>query len=39
MSKELEVERLRKENAELKAQVTAYRNVVKQMNSFLNGDD
>ena len=39
MSKELEVERLRKENAELKAQVTAYRNVVKQMNSFLKGDD
>ena len=35
MSKELEVERLRKENAELKAKVTALQNVVNGMNSFL----
>lgn len=38
MSKELEVEKLREENAQLRAEVTAYKNVVKQMNSFLNGD-
>ena len=35
MSKELEIERLQKENAELKAKVTALQNVVNGMNSFL----
>jgi hypothetical protein len=36
MSKEtIEVERLRKENAELKAKVTALQNVVNGINSFL----
>jgi len=38
MSKELEVERLQKENAQLRAKVTALTNVVNGMNSFLNGD-
>ena len=35
MSKELEIERLQKENAELKAKVTALQNVVNGINSFL----
>ena len=38
MSKEVEIERLKQENAELKAKVTALENVVNGMNSFLNGD-
>lgn len=38
MSKELEIERLQKENAELKAKVTALENVVSGMNTFFNGD-
>ena len=39
MSKEMtEVERLLKENAQLRAKVTALENVVNGMNSFLNGD-
>ena len=39
MSKELEIERLQKENAELKAKVTALQNVVNGMNSFLTEGD
>ena len=35
MSKEVEIERLKQENAELKAKVTALENVVNGMNSFL----
>ena len=38
MSKELEIERLQKENAELKAKVTALQNVVSGMNTFFKGD-
>ena len=38
MSKELEIERLQKENAELKAKVTALENVVSGMNTFFKGD-
>jgi len=38
MSKELEIERLQKENAELKAKVTALENVVNGMNTFFNRD-
>ena len=35
MSKEVEIERLKQENAKLKAEVTALKNVVNGMNSFL----
>ena len=38
MSKEVEIERLKQENAELKAKVTALENVVNGMNTFFNGD-
>ncbi len=38
MSKEVEIERLQKENAELKAKVTALENVVNGMNTFFKGD-
>lgn len=38
MSKELEIERLQKENAELKAKVTALENVVSGMNTFFKGE-
>ena len=38
MSKENEVERLQKENAQLRAEVTALKNVVNGMNTFFKGD-
>ena len=38
MSKELEIERLQKENAELKAKVTALENVVSGINTFYEED-
>ena len=38
MSKELEIERLKQENAQLRARVTALENVVNGINSFLEGD-
>ena len=38
MSKELEIERLQKENAELKAKVTALENVVSGMTTYFKGE-
>ena len=38
MSKEVEIERLKQENAELKAEVTALKNVVNGMNTFFKGE-
>ena len=38
MSKENEVERLQKENAQLRAEVTALKNVVNGMNTFFKGE-
>ena len=39
MSKEELIERLQEENAQLRAEVTALKNVVNGMNSFFAGED